>query len=140
VALKDEGWRHDIARYAARIIIPVRYGDMDANAHLNNVAIARLFEEARLRFHGFLRTRGASVDPGGVLLAHVEIDYVAEGRYPEDVEAGVAVAKVGTRSYRLGIGLFQGGRVLALADCVMVHRGQPISPDLRAALAAHAHG
>ncbi len=140
MALKDEGWRHDPASYPARIPLPVRYGDMDANAHLNNVAIAQLFEEARLRFHAILRARGAGVDPGGVLLAHVEIDYVAEGRYPEDVEAGVAVVHIGRRSYRLGIGLFQLGRTLALADCVMVHRGRTIEPGLRAALQTHAHG
>jgi acyl-CoA thioester hydrolase len=140
VALKDEGWRHQPGRYAARITIPVRYGDMDANAHLNNVAIARLFEEARLRFHAHLKAKGAGVDPGGVLLAHVEIDYVTEGGYPEDVEAGVAVERVGARSYRLAIGLFQAGRTLALADCVMVHRGAAVGPALRAALEAHGHG
>ncbi|MFN3591587.1 MAG: acyl-CoA thioesterase [Thermaurantiacus sp.] len=140
MALKDDAWRHELVRYAARIVIPVRYGDMDANAHLNNVAIARLFEEARLRFHAFLRAKGAGVDPGGVLLAHVEIDYVAEGSYPEDVEAGVAVVKVGARSYRLAIGLFQSGRIIALADCVMVHRGTGVSDALRSALMAHAHG
>jgi acyl-CoA thioester hydrolase len=140
MALKDEAWRHDPERYAAHITLPVRYGDMDANAHLNNVAIARLFEEARLRFHAFLRARGAGVDPGGVLLAHVEIDYVAEGGYPDDVEAGVAVLRVGARSYRLGIGLFQAGTTIALADCVMVHRGTAVSDALRTALEAHGHG
>lgn len=140
MALKDEAWRHDPARYAARLPIPVRYRDMDANAHLNNVAIAQLFEEARLRFHAVLRAKGAGVDPGGVLLAHVEIDYVAEGGYLEDVEAGVAVVRVGSRSYRLGIGLFQSGRTLALADAVMVHRGESVSDALRQALEAHRHG
>ncbi len=138
MALKDEAWRHDPARYPFRVALPVRYGDLDTNCHLNNVAIARLFEETRLRFHAVLRARGAAVDPGGVLLAHVAIDYVAEGSYPQDVEAAAAVLAVGRRSWRLGLGLFQAGRLLAVADCVMVSRAADVGPALRPALEAHA--
>ena len=45
MGLKDDAWRRDIAAYPVRFTLPTRYGDMDANAHLNNVAIARLIEE-----------------------------------------------------------------------------------------------
>jgi acyl-CoA thioester hydrolase len=137
--MKDQIWRHRLSAYARHHDIPTRYGDMDANAHLNNVAITRLVEEARVRFHWSLREAGA--DPVAVVVAHVAVDFVHEGRYPEPVSAGVAVVSVGQRSYRLAVGLFQDGRTLALADCVMVWRGrgeggQAMAPGLRAALEA----
>jgi acyl-CoA thioester hydrolase len=68
------------------------------------------------------------------MIAHIAIDYVAEGHYPADVLATVGVASVGTRSYRLAMALFQDARAMALAECVMVHRnGMP--DELREALA-----
>ncbi len=137
MGLKDEAWRREPASYPFCAALQTRYGDMDANAHLNNVAIARLFEEARLRFHMAARAAASAIDPSGVMIAHIAIDYLAEGSYPGDVEAGVGVETLGNRSYRLAIGLFQGGRAMAVASCVMVHRdGMP--EEMRAALAARA--
>ncbi|WP_448581998.1 acyl-CoA thioesterase [Thermaurantiacus sp.] len=133
MGLKAEAWRHDLAAYPFRTTLQTRYGDMDANAHLNNVAIARLFEEARLRFHMAARAEASAIDPSGVLLAHIRIDYLAEGKYPGEVEAGVGVEALGNRSYRLALALFQAGRAIALAHCVMVHR-DGMEDGMRAAL------
>lgn len=137
MGLKDEGWRRNLAAYPVRLTLPTRYGDMDANAHLNNVAIARLFEESRVRFHYAIRAEGAEVSPGAVMIAHVSIDYLGEGEYPTDVEAGIGIAALGGASYRLAIGLFQNDRAFALAESVMVSiapdrsGAAPLSPDLR---------
>jgi acyl-CoA thioester hydrolase len=78
----------------------------------------------------------AGIDPGAVMIAHISIDYLAEGSYPADVLACVGVPQVGRRSYGLAIGLFEGPHAFALADCVMVHRGEAVAPDLRAVLEA----
>jgi acyl-CoA thioester hydrolase len=136
--LKDDLWRLAPAGYGWETILQTRYGDMDWNRHLNNVALARLFEEARVRFHQSLRDSGAS--PEGVMIVHAAIDYLAEGAHPADVVAAVAVPRVGRTSYRLAIGLFQGGAALALADCVMVSAtggaATPVPDRLRAAISA----
>ena len=140
MGLKDEIWRRTPAAYPVRLTIPTRYGDMDANAHLNNVAIARLVEESRVRFHYALQADGGDVSPGGVMIAHVSIDYLGEGEYPADVEAGVGIVVVGGSSYRLAVGLFQNGRAFALAESVMVSMAAdrsgaaPITPELRTLL------
>lgn len=145
MALKDEGWRLGPARYPFRVTLPTRYGDMDSNAHLNNVAIARLVEEARVRFHWRLREAVPATSPGGIMVVHVAIDYLGEGTYPADVEAGVAVASIGQSSYRLAIGLFQGGSAIALADSVMVNLSDdrsgaaPVDPMTQAALEGFRH-
>lgn len=140
MGLKDERWRLDPAAYPVRLALPTRYGDMDANAHLNNVAIARLFEEARVRFHYAIRAKGGDVSPGGVMIVHISIDYLGEGEYPADVEAGIGIAALGGSSYRLAIGLFQNGRPFALAESVMVSvapdrsGAAPLAADLRTLL------
>ncbi len=130
--MRAERWRHCADAYPRRVTVATRYGDMDANAHLNNVAIARLVEEARVRFHWGLADAGA--DPVGLMVAHVAIDYVREARYPEAVDAGLAAIAVGARSYRLAVGLFQEAGAVALADCVMVCRGASVPERLRAVL------
>jgi len=140
--LKGEAWRLSLEAYPLRLTLQTRYGDMDANAHLNNVAIARLVEESRVRFHYALKARVASTDPSGIMIVHAAIDYLGEGAYPGDVEAGVAVASIGGSSYRLATGLFQQGKAFALADSVMVNLtddrsgSAPVSPALRARLEA----
>ena len=141
MGLKDESWRRDIAAYPVRLTIPTRYGDMDSNAHLNNVAIARLIEESRVRFHYAMRAEGGDVSPGGVMIAHIAIDYLGEGEYPADVESTVGVVALGGASYRLAIGLFQHGQAFALAESVMVRvapdrsGAAPLGDELRGLLA-----
>ncbi|MGL6042806.1 MAG: acyl-CoA thioesterase [Sandaracinobacteroides sp.] len=138
MALKDEAWRLDAASYPVRQTLQTRFGDMDANAHLNNVAIARLFEETRVLTLSRLRDGAASGDPSSMMIAHVGIDYLAEGRYPDDVAAGLAVAGIGRTSFRLALALFQAGGPIAIADCAMVNlaEGRPavIGDGLRAKL------
>ncbi len=144
-ALKDEAWRLEVAAYPRRLLLQPRFGDMDVNAHLNNVAIARLFEEMRVQTLSALRRQPVGGgDPSSMMIAHVGIDYLAEGAWPDPIEAGLAVTEIGRTSFRLGLALFQGGRAIALADCVMVNlnarRPGPITPELRAALEGLRHG
>lgn len=138
MALKDDFWRLVPSAYPRHLGLQPRYGDMDVNAHLNNVAIARLFEETRVQTLGALRARPVGGDPSSMMIVHVGIDYLAEGAYPDPIDSCLAVTDIGRSSFRLGLGLFQGGRAIALADCAMVNlanrRPAPIDPDLRAAL------
>ena len=74
------------------------------------------------------------------MIVHVSIDYLAEGQYPDDVDAALTVTEIGRSSFRLGLGLFQKGRAIALAECAMVNlsnrRPAAIEGGLRAALEA----
>lgn len=144
-ALKAEAWRLDPASYKVRRALEPRYGDMDANSHLNNVAIARLFEETRVRMLSSLRDPPVRGDPSSMMIAHVGIDYLAEGHYPEVIEACLAVSTIGRSSFRLALALFQGGAPFALADCAMVNLGPDRRPaaiddNLRSELERLAHG
>jgi hypothetical protein len=91
VGLKDEAWRLQPAAYPRHLTLHPRYGDMDVNAHLNNVAIARLFEETRVQMLSALRGRPVGGgDPSSMMIVHVGIDYLLEGGYPDPIDAGLA--------------------------------------------------
>lgn len=135
--MKDDARRRDLAAYPFRITMVPRFGDMDLNKHLNNVAIARFYEEGRVRFHLALRDT-PDLPRFHVFIAHIAIDYLGEGHWPEPLEVGVGVVHIGGASYRLGLALFQGGACIGLCDSVLVNRGEtgsaPLPTPLRAAL------
>lgn len=114
--------------YRWALTLPTRFGDMDANGHLNNVAIARLFEEARVQFNWQSAALFAGQRPR-LLAAHVAIDYLAEGRYPGDVVVHLAVGQIGTSSFRMAKAAFQDGRAIALCDSVLAHRSESGGPE-----------
>ncbi|MBU6165311.1 MAG: acyl-CoA thioesterase [Alphaproteobacteria bacterium] len=123
--------------YPASLTLETRFGDMDVNGHLNNVAFARLFEETRVRFN---RSGPAAPTAGerrsSFVVAHVAIDYLAEGNYPAPVTIGYAIARIGSSSFTVAMAAFQDGNCIALCDSVLVHRDPasgpaPIPPPLR---------
>lgn len=118
-----------------------RYADVDPFWHLNNVAMATYFEDARISFvMKLLDIRQPTGPDGRVLLARSSIDYLHEGRWPGTLEVGAAVAAVGRTSVTIGLGLFQDSRCIAVSDAVIVKLGDagplPWRDDERATLSA----
>jgi len=110
------------AGYPFRLDIETQFTDMDVGAHLNNIAIARFYESARVRSNldlfgrNFLR-RGA---PFLIVLAEANIRYLAEGNFPDPVQVGCGIHRIGNSSFVMQQGLFQNGACIGLCDCVMV--------------------
>lgn len=135
--------RHDPARldpatYPFRFTLDVRFGDMDVNAHLNNVAFLRFFEEGRVRFHQHM---GGRTKLGfRPIVANINVDFLAEGSWPEVLTICAGVRQIGNSSYVIAQAVFQSSRCIALSDTVMVNRaedgpgGAPIPKTLRAGL------
>ena len=90
------------ARYPFRHEISTRFADMDPNNHLNNVALAAMFEDGRVRFNqgsGFKR----GMDGHRAMVASTEIAYLAEGHFPLPITVFCAVEALGGRVYA-GVG------------------------------------
>ena len=77
--MRGDPRRRELAAYPFRLDMVPRFGDMDPNRHLNNVAIARFYEEGRVRFHWHVRETHPEAGRFRVLVAHVAIDYLGEG-------------------------------------------------------------
>ncbi len=142
--MKFDPRRRDPASYPWSCVMETRFADMDVNRHLNNVAITRFFEEARIRFNWSLiaasRAAGADMARPRYLVAHVAVDFLGEGNYPDPLTLTYAVGPIGTTSFRCLMGMFQAGACIALSDSVLVHRGEagpaPLPAELRARLEA----
>ena len=142
--MKTDPRRLLLASYPWVQTMETRFADMDVNRHLNNVAFSRFFEETRIRFNGTL-TANANADTDSAprpryLVAHVAIDYLGEGSYPEPVTMAYAVGSIGRTSFRSQKAMFQNDRCIALCDTVLVHRGDagpaPLPDALRTRLEA----
>jgi acyl-CoA thioester hydrolase len=100
------------------------FGDMDVQGHINNVAIARLFEEGRSSLHRAIRDVVAGAF-SGMVLARIEIDYVRELSYPGVVDIAIGISRIGTKSYQQAAALFRDDECAALSTATSVR----VSPD-----------
>lgn len=138
--MKPSPERLQLSTYGFSTTIEPRFGDMDALRHLNNVALAGIYEEARLRFTRTFRHAPEGEDGQRPVLAEITIRYLAEGLYPGTITAGIGTLHIGRTSYVVGQALFQGDRCIGTADTVVVWtaggRPYPLPDAFRAALEA----
>lgn len=85
----------------------MRWGDMDAFGHVNNVAFLTYLEEARIAFLFTSAQARAAANPEGalsegVVVARQEIDYLAPLMWgPDPVEIHCWVERIGGSSFTL---------------------------------------
>lgn len=80
--------------------IAVRWGDMDALGHVNNIVYLQYFEEGRVAWAGGL---GAALDRtrAGMILARATLDYKRPLVWPTAVEVRHYAGPLGQRSFTL---------------------------------------
>jgi acyl-CoA thioester hydrolase len=136
VALPREAFRHFIP-------IDTRWHDNDVFGHVNNVVYYAYFDTAvnrHLTDAGLLdpktsRTVGLVVETGCV--------YFESVAYPDRLEVGMAVEKLGRSSVTYRLGLFKAGGAMSVALCRYTHvyvdrlSNKPVAiPDANRALFA----
>ena len=109
--------------------VPLRWSDMDAYGHINNVQYVRLLEEARIQAFAHWFGSGRAVVDGGVLVARCEIEYRQPLVHrPAPLPIAMWVTKIGRSSYDIAYVLYdpksddrsQIGAVYAIAETTMV--------------------
>lgn len=130
------------ADYAVFSCHSTRWRDNDMYGHLNNVVHYELFDAA---VNGWLIGAGALDPQSGAcrgLVVESGCRYHAELRYPDQISAGIRVARIGSSSVRYEIGLFGPDTDDAAAEGFFIHvyvdaatgRPAPLSPMLRKVL------
>lgn len=127
--------------------VPLRWSDMDALRHINNVQMVRLLEEARIQALREWFT-GPQERPA-LLVARQEIDYLAQLHYrPEPIVISVWTSALGGASfdlcYQIRSSREPDAEVYAAAETTLVcfdlqtQRPTRIGAAARAVLEAHA--
>jgi acyl-CoA thioester hydrolase len=128
----------DPARYPHAQAMATRYADLDPNRHINNIAMAALFEDARARLVG--EVQGQWIGTLAVMIASITIDYLGQAHYPHPLTFHSAVTAAGRSSVTLLQLACQHDRPVALASTVVVltdgERPIPLPDEWRPALAA----
>jgi acyl-CoA thioester hydrolase len=131
------------AAYRHFLVIPTRWMDNDVYGHVNNVQYYSFFDTV---VNGYLIARGALDPPTSPvigLVVETRCNYFESLSFPDDVAAGLRVAKLGGSSVRYEIGLFRGESAQAVAQGHFVHvyvdrttrRPVPLPEPLRHVLA-----
>ena len=134
----------DVPELASVFPITVRWSDMDAYAHVNNVQYLRLFEEARV--YAFKRWFGAERDliDEGMLVVSQAIDYLRPmGFAYAPARVAVWCSEIGVASFELGYAVagaegddtvYARGRVGLVAYDLADQRPRRLGDEERAAL------
>ena len=107
--------------YKAFRTISTRWMDNDAYGHVNNVVYYSWFDtvvNAHLIDQGVLDIHRGDIIG---LVIETQCNYFAPVEFPQTVEAGLRVARVGNSSVRYEIGLFVQGKPLTVAKGYFVH-------------------
>lgn len=130
--------------YGHQLAIPTRWYDNDVYGHVNNVEYYAFFDTVINEF--LIREGGLDIHGGAAigLCAESHCSYAAAVSFPETVQAGLRVAKLGNSSVRYEIGLYRDDDLeTPAATGWFVHvfvdretrRPVPIPDSVRAALA-----
>jgi acyl-CoA thioester hydrolase len=107
--------------YPHFLSIPTRWMDNDVYGHVNNVVYYSYFDTVVNEYlirAGFLDIeRGVTIG----LVVETQCNYFSPLMFPERVEAGLRVARLGTSSVRYEVGLFREGSDEAAAQGHFVH-------------------
>ncbi|MBK6868807.1 MAG: acyl-CoA thioesterase [Burkholderiales bacterium] len=128
--------------YRAFRTITTRWMDNDQYGHVNNVVYYSWFDTA---VNAHLIEQGVLDTAAGTVIGFVvetQCHYFAPLAFPQDVEAGIRVARLGGSSVRYEVGLFAADAPLTAAKGHFVHvyvdratqRPVPLPAPLRAVL------
>lgn len=101
------------------IDIPLRYADMDANQHINNVAVGVFFETARAEYFRHLAGE-AGISAPFLSIPHMSFEFRREMTFPGIVKVGTRPIALGRTSARLSQVAVWRDDITAFAEVVVV--------------------
>ena len=98
-----------------------RWNDNDIYGHLNNVIYYELFDTAVNKW--LIKNNLVDIKNGNNigLIVQSGCNYFSSFVYPDDIDAGIRVTKIGNSSVRYEVGLFKQNDDLASADGFFIH-------------------
>jgi acyl-CoA thioester hydrolase len=130
------------AAYKHFLTIPTRWKDNDVYQHVNNTEYYSYFDTVINEY--LIREGGLDYENGSVvgLAIETQCKFHKPIKFPQVVDAGLRIGKLGNSSVRYEVGIFISGDAMCAAHGHFVHvfvqrpenRPTPIPPGLRAAM------
>lgn len=125
----------------------IRWGEMDALAHLNNTVYFRYSEEARIQMFMAMAINVRPEDSSGPILAYIDCQFLMPVVYPDTLLFGSWIQKIGSTSLHVYHDVYsqEYDRVVAQMKSVVVMvayktgKKVPITRELRDAFTANQH-
>lgn len=118
----------------------VRYPDTDRQGHVNNAVFATFLETGRVEVL-YNPEYPILVEGSSFVIASLKLDFLAEIKWPGQVDTGTGILKIGNSSIRIFQKLFQNEKCVANAETVIVQvddntgRGAPLTENAKNTLA-----
>jgi acyl-CoA thioester hydrolase len=127
--------------------ITTRWSDNDVYGHVNNVVYYSYFDTAANNY--LIEKADLNIESGPVIgfVVNSGCNYHSAIAYPDEIETGLRVNRLGNSSVEYGIAIFKKGEAVAAANGHFVHvfvdrktnKPAPIPDKIRAALQAIAN-
>ena len=100
--------------------LSTRWNDNDIYGHMNNIIYYALFDTAVNKW--LIKNNLIDIKNGKNigLIVQSGCNYFSSFQYPEDIDAGIRVTKIGTSSVRYEVGLFREKDQISSADGLLV--------------------
>lgn len=124
------------------LTIQPRFAETDALGHINNCVLPVWFEQARTPIFEIF-VPGLGIRQWNLILAKIEVEFVAELFYGVGVEIRTWIERVGNSSVQVYQEAWQNGKLCAKGRAVQVHfdhgikQSQPIPDAIRTQLNLH---
>jgi len=124
------------------LTIQPRFAETDALGHLNNTTLPIWFEQGRTPIFEIF-VPGLDVKSWNLILAKIEVEFVREIFYGNEVEIRTSVERIGNSSLVVYQEAWQHDELAAIGRATMVHfnhqakKSEPIPDSIRAQLAQH---
>jgi acyl-CoA thioester hydrolase len=138
---------YDRQQFRCSVEIPIRYADIDAQRHLNNVAYFTFMEHARVKYARDVGLwQGDDYDAVGMIVADASCSYAAPAYLGETVTVWVRISYLGKKSFHFAYMLETERGVIATAKTVQVcydyanRQSIPMPDSWRSAILAYEPG
>ena len=101
--------------------LSTRWNDNDVYGHMNNIIYYALFDTVVNKW--LIKNKLIDIKNGQIigLIVQSGCNYFSSFEYPENIDAGIRVTKIGTSSVRYEVGLFHEKEEISSADGFFIH-------------------
>lgn len=128
--------------YPYTLPLQVTFRDLDALGHVNNAVYLTYFEHARVAY-GLQLVGGAAPTDLAFIVAEATVTYLKPAYYDDQLEVGVRVSEIGTKSFVMEYSVrrvatneqLARGRTVQVWYNYRAQRSEPVPPFFREAVA-----